>query len=169
MMSQFRRKTLIMLSLCFVTGVFSIVQSKESDEQNIPEILPHQLRIIPILEYDAGRRVGFQFRLTNTSNRTIKYLGTKSDAFEWTFAVRVQGKPVRPLEQDYDTRPVVHEEFVMALPPGGQIHEVFDVEQRYGKLSAGRYEIRAYFKRPFARLGLTPIDFERTILFFDVR
>jgi len=74
----------------------------------------------------------------------------------------------RALEVKSFPDPFLSADLVRILPPGGTILQSLDLEDWFGHLAPGTYELRAVCGPPVIWLGLTALQFDGTIMYIEV-
>lgn len=164
----------------FFIDVIEPKEQKQNDKQGeskTNEVHTTQLTVTPVLQVETGKFIWIPAVFKNTTQKTIRYFGGNGIHLDKNYPGRLElllyhnDKRVLPVETG--GRVVVVPSNVRELKADEAIDIRFRFPSPFGKLKPGRYEVRVKYNVAkessyVKEFGITPMSFNKSILFIDV-
>ncbi len=147
--------------------MFASAANEDSPDER-PGDEPIAVNVAPVAHYQVGATSRIRFDFVNNSEGAIRYLPVEQGRlYPLYFGLSKDGDFVEPRFGSGGCL-VAAERFVRTLEPGHHLPHVIDISKNYGELPAGTYEVRAKVQSGIRDYGLTPLSFDRTILYLEI-
>ena len=156
--------------LLFITVVHE--RATTTDRSNRQMDVP-AISVVPVLRFsdnnekerEEGYKIDLEFDVINTSEADFLYTRTAgSGIYHLQIGVFSNGRPVR--RRFFERRPSFGK---AVLAPGARITHIIDIEQYYGTLKPGKYEVRALYNIPGTnQYGISAVQLDKAVLHFVI-
>jgi hypothetical protein len=126
--------------------------------------------VAPVIVARVGESIVIRYDFVNMSKKPIGYLLSNRGGVYLDIGLFKDGVAISPRETELP--PVLAKNRVRTLKPGGFVRHEFVLQDRYGKIGAGRYRVQVKYSTSSTEekeFGITAMSFERTLLWIEVK